>query len=408
VSQTAEDQSAVHETGTAAASGCPVWPFPRPSSMEMPHEYARMRAEEPIKQVSMLKGGTAWLVTRYDDVKFVLSDSRFSPRTPAGPMGSSEANRSSLFQDPPAHTRLRRLVSQAFTSRRVEDLRPAAAQIVGDLVDKMVASGAPADLMSNFAFRIPVDVMAEMIGVPPAEREEFRISATKLILLDETAIDELVTIGPKVAELIADLVRRKRVDPGDDLLSALIAVRDEDQDRLSEEELVTMGMTLLIAGFVATANSVGLGAILLMRDGLMPRLHDDPSLIDGAVEEVLRYEPKVSGPARMAKEDVEVAGVLVRAGEMVLAPEQCANRDEQVFPDAARFDIHRRDYHHLAFGHGIHHCLGAALARMQLQEAFRALSSRLPNLRPAMDTEELVWRMNFFGDSRFRELPVEW
>ena len=393
----------------ASQTQLPRWPFERPSPMAMPEEYARLRAEQPVVRVELMTGDPAWLVTRYDDVKMVLADPRFSPRQPAGPLGPQAANSSSLFQDPPAHTRLRGLVSRAFTARRVEALRPFVRQLCNELVDDLVAQGQGADLMATVAFRMPVDSIAELLGVPPEDREPFRDASTRLMMADERDLDELRAAGPKVHGMVREMVVEKRQRPSDDLLSALIAVRDENEDRLTEEELVTMGMTLLIAGFVATANSIGLGTVLLAGVDGVRQLHEDPSLVPAAVEEILRYEPKVSGPARMAKQDVEIAGVLIKAGDLVMVPEQCANRDERQFHNADVFDIRRPDSNrHIAFGHGIHHCLGAALARVQLQETFGVLSARLPGLRPAIALDELVWRMNFFGDNRFRLLPVNW
>lgn len=384
-----------------------VWPFERRTAMAMPEEYLQLRAEQPIVRVKLMTGQEAWLVTRFDDVKFVLSDSRFSPRQPAGPLGPEAPGSSSLFQDPPGHTRLRGLVSRAFTPRRVEALRPFVRQLCHNLTDDLVAKGKPADLMSTFAFRVPVDSIAEMLGVPQPDRIKFRDKSTRLIMASKEDLEELRDAGPIVYGMVAQMVADKRKNPADDLMSALIAVRD-NEDRLTEDELVTMGMTLLIAGFVATANSIGLGTILLAAVDGFGRMHDDPSLVPGAVEEVLRYEPKVSGPARMAKEDVELHGVLIKAGELVMAPEQCGNRDERVFEDSETFVIDRKANNHIAFGHGIHHCLGAALARLQLQEAFGVLAERLPALRPARAVDDLVWSMNFFGDNRFRELPVTW
>jgi cytochrome P450 len=398
-------QTVSEETGTQL----PRWPFQRPSPMAMPAEYARLRAEQPVIRVQLMTGDQAWLLSRYDDVKMVLADPRFSPRQPAGPLGPQATNSSSLFQDPPAHTRLRGLVSRAFTARRVEGVRPFARQLSHELVDELMASGQGGDLMSTVAFRMPVDTIAELLGVPQADRGAFRDASTALIMADERDVEMLREAGPKVHGMVRETVAEKRRRPADDLLSALIAVRDENQDRLTEDELVTMGMTLLIAGFVATANSIGLGTVLLAEVDGIRALHDDPSLVPGAVEEILRYEPKVSGPARMAKVDVELHGVLIQAGDLVMVPEQSANRDERQFRNADVFDIRRTDGNqHIAFGHGIHHCLGAALARVQLQETFGALSSRLPGLRPAVGLDELVWRMNFFGDNRFRLLPVNW
>jgi cytochrome P450 len=385
----------------------PVWPFERPSAMAMPLEYVRLRAEEPVFRVKLMTGQESWLVTRFEDVKFILSDPRFSPRQPAGPLGPQAASPGSLFQDPPAHTRLRGLVSRAFTPRRVEALRPYVRTMVEGLADDLEAVGRPADLMNNLAFRVPVDSVAEMIGVPNYDRLPFRDASTQLIMAGKEDVDELKAAGPKVYGMVTELVKAKRDDPGDDLMSALIAVRD-NEDRLTEDELVTMGMTLLIAGFVATANSIGLGTVLLAEADGFQALHDDPALVHGAVEEILRYEPKVSGPARQAKEDVELHGVLIKAGDLVMAPEQCANRDERMFDDGETFDIHRVANNHMAFGHGIHHCLGAAMARVQLQETFSVLSERFPKLRPSTPVDELTWRMNFFGDNRFRELPVTW
>lgn len=364
-----------------------------------------------MARVKTSTGELGWLVTRYHDARFVLSDRRFSLAIPGletgdDALGGAPPN-DSLFQDPPGHTRLRRLVTQAFTPRRVAELRPRMEEIAGGLVDDLAAGQPPADLMEAFASPLPITVIGELLGVPVSEQGRFRAWSDALLSLPGQQGHDAGSAWGDAHQQITELIVLKRAEPGDDLLSDLIAVRDHDDGRLSEEELVMMAITLIPAGYLTTATSIGVGTILLAQDGQLATLADEPGLLPTAVEEVLRYQTAAGDLARLANEDLVLAGQPIRAGERVLISLTSANRDERRFAEPARFDITRAENPHLTFGQGIHHCLGAALARLELQVALAVLATRLPSLRLAVPPVELSWRRSdLFGDEWLSALPV--
>ncbi|MCK2239290.1 MULTISPECIES: cytochrome P450 [unclassified Crossiella] len=384
--------------------GAPPFPFARPSVTEPPVEYARLRAQEPVSRVTTNSGEPAWLVTRYEDIRFVLSDLRFGVRAP----GAAAATEDSLFQDPPGHTRLRRLVSKAFTVRGVEALRPKVQDLAKRLAGDLAAAGPPADLVEIFAFPMSIGVITELLGVPVVDQADFRRWSEAILSLDAFSQEEVMAAGKSLDEYCAGLIADKQRNPGPDLLSDLISVREEDNDRLNERELLTMAESILIAGYVTAGNTIGLGALTLLthpQDYL--DLVEDPSLVPGAIEEILRYASEIGGLVRIAQEDVRIGEVLIKAGDTVIAPPACANRDEQRFPDSGRFDRTRPANLHLAFGHGVHHCLGAAVGRLELQEAFTALTQTFPTLRLAVPVAELPQRAGLL-DQGPSALPVAW
>lgn len=394
---------------TAPADFLPAMPFARPHPLEPPEELARLRATAPVVRVRAATGKAAWLVTRYDEARAVLADRRFGLALPG--LDSAETGETgSLFQNPPGHTRLRRLVSTAFTPRRVEALRARTLEIAEGLLDVMLDRQRPVDLMEAFAFPLPITVIGELLGVPAADREHFRTWSDALLsLADSGGGSDPGAAWADLSGQVSDLIARKRERPGDDLLSALIAVRDDDADRLSDAELVMMAITLIPAGYVTTATTLASALILLTQHQVFERLAAEPALIPRAVDEVLRYQAAAGDVARVAVEDVQLADVTIRAGDKALISLTSANRDERLFTEPDRFDITRNDNAHLSFGHGIHHCLGAALARLELQVALTVLASRLPTLNPAMPLDELTWqRSDLFGDEYLTTLPVSW
>lgn len=395
---------------TIATSSVPSLPFRRPNPLEPAADLARSRAAAPVSRVTATTGEPAWLVTRYGDARAVLTDGRFGLALPGlEASGGGEQTNDSLFQDPPGHTRLRRLVSAAFTPRRVAELRPRAAQVAAGLIDQMMARRPPVDLMEALGFPLPITVIGELLGVPTAERDSFGAWSNALLSLPLAGGSDPGTGWEHLSAQVSDLIARKRADPGDDLLSALIAVRDADADHLSEAELVMMAVTLIPAGYVTTSIGTGVGTILLTAHDQPRRLTEDPRLVPGAVEEILRYQAVAGDVARVATEDVQLAGTNISAGDKVLVSLTSANRDERRFNDPDTFDIARPDNAHLTFGHGIHHCLGAALARMELQLVFAPLAARLPNLHLAVPADELVWqRSELFGDEWPQTIPVSW
>lgn len=336
------------------------------------------------------------------------TDRRFRLAMPGLESGGQGSN-DSLFQDPPGHTRLRRLVSAAFTPRRVAALRPRTAEIAAALIDQMMARQPPVDLMEALGLPLPITVIGALLGVPAADREHFRTWSNALMSLPLTAGADPGTGWENLSLQVSDLIAHKRAHPGDDLLSALIAVRDDETGHLSEKELVMMAVTLIPAGYLTTSIGTGAGAILLGAADQFGRLASDPAMVPSAVEEILRYQAAAGDVARVATEDLELAGVEISTGDKLLVSLTSANRDDRRFTDPDRFDIARPDNGHLTFGHGIHHCIGAALARLELQVVFAALAARLPKLHLAVPANELSWqRSELFGDEWPQAVPVSW
>ncbi len=391
------------------------YPFGAPVRLDIHPLYAKLRREEPISRVKLPYGGEGWLVTRYEDVKQVLADPRFSrastvdrediPRmTPAPPRPNSL-----LSMDPPEHSRLRRLVAKAFTGRRVEQLRPHVQQIVDGLLDDLERAGRPADLVQRLALPLPVTVICEMLGVPTQDQHRFRDFSDAILSTTAYTREQIDTARMELERYLSELIAERRERPTEDLLGALVSARDEE-DRLSEDELVNMGIGILVAGHETTANQIANFAYLLLT---MPEqwkfLCDNLDAVPGAVEELLRFVQLGSGggSARVATEDIELSGITVRAGESVFVNIQAANRDESVFTDSEILDLTREHNPHLAFGHGVHHCLGAQLARVELQVALASLLRRFPTLRLGVASEEVPWKVGLLVRGP-KQLPVSW
>ena len=357
--------------------------------------HARLRAERPVSPVVMPGGTPAWLVTGYAEARAALADPRLGKNMPGWhPEPDSifaALDVHMLNSDPPDHERLRRLVNKAFTARRVDRLRPRITEITAGLLDDM-STRSEVDLLASFAFPLPITVICELLGVPPADRDDFRAwSAT--IVSDIPAPEVFQAHATAMARYFMELLAAKRQQPRDDLLSALLAARD-DEDRLSENELVSMAFLLLVAGHETTVNLIGNGVLaLLLNPAELARLDADPSLIGGAVEELLRYvNPVNNATFRFAAEPVEIGGVRISRGDPVLVALSSANRDPSRFGDPDRLDLGRDSSGHLAFGHGIHYCLGAPLARLEAEIAFSHLLARFGSMRLAVPADSLRWR----------------
>lgn len=383
-------------------------PFARPDALEPPPAYAELRRTAPVARVTTPEGQPAWLVTSYDHAAAVLADPRFG----VNPSGGAYPGNDTLFQDGDTHTRLRRLVSAVFTARRVASMRPRIEELATGYVEAVIAAGPPADLVADLAAPLSIAVIGELLGVPLDERGQLRQWAETALLADPAAAldpDAMAQAWQGLSTYAIGLVEAKRADLGDDLLSGLIAVRDSEDGRLSDDELVGMVTTLVSAGYLSSCNAISIGVIELITAGLLPDLAAEPDQIDVTVEELLRRLSGITGEAlpRWAHADVELAGVRIAAGDQVLVRLEAANRDPDQFADPDQLDPDRKPNPHLAFGRGPHHCLGAALARVELSAAVRALARQLPGLRLDRPVEDIPWAHGFV-DIGPAELPVRW
>ena len=374
--------------------------------------YHRLRAEDPVHHSPL----GFWILTRYDDVVAALRDPRLAKEAIAGFLAARFGapvpvmGLSMLDRDPPDHTRLRSLVSKAFTPRVVEGLRPRIQQIVDGLIDRARDAGAM-DLIDEFAYPIPVNVICEMLGVPVEDHERFRGWSLDIargldsILLppDSEVPKRSVTSRHALADYFRELIARRRASPRADLLSGLIAA-EEAGDKLSENELLATCILLLIAGHETTVNLIGNGTLALLRHpDQLRRLRDNPALIGSAVEELLRFDGPVQRTARIPSEDVVIDGQTIAKGEMVMPFIGAADRDPAQFPEPDRLDIGRTDNRHIAFGWGIHFCLGAPLARVEGQIGINTLVQRLPKLSLATDAPQFRESLTLRG---LKSLPV--
>jgi len=376
--------------------------------------YAELRREEPLSRIQLPYGEPAWLATRYEDIKVVLADPRFSREAAVGrdqprarPYAAGAGAMISL--DPPEHSRLRRLVAKGFTMRRIERLRPRVQRIANEFVDTMLAEGAPADLVQDFGLPLPIAVMCDLLGVPFEDRADFRLWSDAYLSTTKFTREQVADYRTRLRAYVAVLTAERRKEPQDDLLSALVAARD-DEDRLSEEELLTMAETILVAGHETTATQIpNFVYALLTNPDQLANLRADLALVPQAVEELLRYVPAGAGSSqpRYAIEDVRLGGVTVRAGEPVVVALLSANRDESIYTDPDELDLARRGAPHIGFGHGPHHCLGAPLARMELQVSLHTLLTRLPGLRLAGSEDGIVWKSGVSTRGPER-MPITW
>lgn len=387
---------------------CPFAPAPR---------YAELRADQPISRVMLPTGQTAWLVTRHEHVRRLLTDSRISsdrahPNFPVPACIDREAVKNSNFAsalvglDPPEHSVSRRMVIPEFTAKRIQALRPRIQKIVDGCIDDLIAAGPGADLVQRVALPVPSMAICELLGVPYSDRDFFQ-ARSEGMLRHSTPPEERNRSLKELTEYLDALVTAKGREPGDDLLGRLI-VNNREARVFDHDRLVGMALFLLIAGHETTANVISLGTIgLLNEPSTLAELKADPAVIGTTVEELLRYFTVVDSLYRVATDDIEIGGVTIRADEGVVLGLGSANRDDDAFVNADELDIRRGARNHVAFAYGVHRCLGQNLARMELEVVFSTIFVRLPHLKLAMATKDLPYKEDA-GVYGVYEIPVLW
>jgi cytochrome P450 len=372
-----------------------------------PAEHLRLQQEDPISKVPW-RDGTIWAITKHADVRTVLGDTRFSsdrslPGHPTNAGYTSAHQLKNLIEmDPPEHTQQRVRVMNEFTVKKIGAMRPRIEQIVEETIDTMLASGNEADLVTALSLPVPSVVIADLLGVPLEDHSMFQEHSAAFTDADSD-MEQRMAAMVALKEYIAGLVAARVLEPGDDILSRQLAAG------ATPEELAGLGFLLLIAGHETTANMISLSvATLLDKPELLQELRDEPTLLPGAVEELLRYFTIAEvGGLRLATADIEVAGTVIPAGDAVFALSNTANRDAEVFPDPHRIDFRRGARNHVAFGFGPHQCLGQNLARLELEVVLEAVIRRIPTLRFAASIDAVTfkeWGPNYGVYS----LPVAW
>lgn len=403
------------------AASCPFddsrrFPVPRQNPMHPPREYAAWGAEQRISRVTQWNGAAAWFVTRYEDVRALLMDTRLSadatsPSYPAQTAALALVRRDyQVFaqMDPPGHTVERKLLQAEFSAPATERLRPRVQALVDALIEKMTDGKSSADLATEFAVPLPCQAICTLLGVPESDHAAIQ-NWSKDISSRSTSHEAAAAMIKEFCDgYLTDLVRRKNENPGDDLLSRLI-VEHMRPGTITPRKVVSLARLFLTAGHESTTGTLGLGlAALLYHPVELEKLRRDPSLIKSAVEEILRFTDVThSGRLRVAKENIEIGGVTIPAGDAIIMHQPTADREQSVFQDPDRFDITRNPVQHLAFGAGIHRCIGQPLARMELQIGIGTLIQKLPTVRPTLPIDKLNFhgRMAIYG---LESLPVAW
>ncbi|SEL29412.1 cytochrome P450 [Streptacidiphilus jiangxiensis] len=389
-------------TYPAARGGCPFAP---------PPAYQEALEQRPVTRISLWDGSRAWLVTRHEDVRAVMGDRRFSAdaRKPGFPFLSdgrrelAAQNPSFIRMDDPEHARFRRMLTGDFIIKRVEALRPAIQRIVDGFLDEMTSHHPPADLVAEFALPVPSLVICMLLGVPYQDHAYFQ-ERSRILLRNHSTAAQVRRARDELSDYLQELAKRKELEPDEHIISKLIARGD-----LTREEVAGMSLLLLVAGHETTANMTALSTLALLRDpAQLARLREDPTLIKGAVEELLRFLSIVQGGTlRVAVESAEIGGTTIEAGEGVICMLSTANRDSSVFATPEALDVGRDARRHVAFGFGVHQCLGQPLARLELQIALETLIRRLPDLRLAVPFEDVRFRTDTAVHG-LEELPVTW
>ncbi|MFE0027224.1 cytochrome P450 [Amycolatopsis sp. NPDC059021] len=401
-------------TETLDSTAAPSFPMARECPFAPPAEYRQIREEERISKVTLATGVEAWVVTRHQDVRAVLTDhrhfssDRLHPDFPTQVPNAARTTdtRSMIAMDAPEHGPARRAVLGEFTVRRMEALRPRIQEIVDQRIDALLSAPKPADLVEMLSLPVPSLVICELLGVPYEDHDHFQGHTSKF-LKREASVEERQAAFGAVRKYLDELITRKEAEPTEDLLGRQIVKRREE-GTYDHAEMVELGILLLVAGHETTANMISLGTVaLLEHPEQLAAIKADPGKTLDAVEELLRYSSIVDGIPRLCVEDTEIGGVTIRAGEGVLALAYSANRAPDPFENPDTLDIERGGRHHVAFGFGPHQCLGQNLARMELQIVFDTLFARVPTLKLAAGLDDLPFKDDALIYGLYR-LPVTW
>ncbi|WP_432888732.1 cytochrome P450 [Kribbella sp. CA-245084] len=396
----------------------PVYPMTRAEGcpFDPPPQLRELQEEAPLVKVQIF-GTTAWLVTRYDDQRALLADPRLSsdvnkpgyPNTVARALPTGEdSGIGFILMDDPEHARLRRMVTAPFMIKRIEAMRPQVQAIVDGLIDDLLAGPKPVDLVEAFALPVPSLVICRLLGVPYDDHEFFQQNS-RILIRTTASVEARTEARNNIGRYLNELMGDKLANPQDDLLSGL--AERVKAGELTRQEAAGIGVLLLIAGHETTANMIALGTLALLEHPeqlAVLRQTDDPKLVAGAVEELLRYlNITHNGRRRAVLEDIELHGQVIKAGEGVILPNDIANRDPSMFSDPDILDVHRDARRHVAFGFGVHQCLGQPLARMELQVVYSTLYRRIPTLRRAVELDEIPFKHDgaVYG---VYSLPVTW
>lgn len=392
----------------------PDFPMTRESPLDPPSGYRRVREAGGLARVRLWDGRVAWLVTGYEEARSLLSDPRISsdrtnehfPYPSPGRAALETSGRTFIVMDPPEHTRLRRVFTRYFAIKRIERLRPSVQEIVDDLVTGIAELEPPVDLVERLAREVPARTICRVLGIPVEERFFFQQLDNERNMLG-TSPDAVLRATEKMLDYVDRLIAAKQRQPDDGLVSVLVQ-EQLAAGTIERDELIAAIRLLITAGHETTTNMIGLGVLtLLSNPEQLAQLRADPALVPQAVEELLRYISVFHiSPTRVATDTIEIAGQVIAAGDGVIPVIAGANRDGAVFPDPDAFDIHREARHHVAFGYGVHQCLGQSLARIELQVVFETLFRRIPTLRLAVLPDRLTVKEYAFLS--LVELPITW